>query len=117
MARVLVVDDEPQMRHVLRRFLESDGHEVHEAANGAQALAVLQETNIQIAFVDMLMPVMDGMGLIRRMHERFPDTRVVAMSTATDILDLPGREMKIEQVLEKPFTRKEALNALERALS
>ncbi len=117
MANILVVDDEAPMRTVLRRFFEAAEHKVLEAPNGAQALAELQNETIDVAFVDMAMPVMDGLGLLRRMRERFPEVHVVAMSRAVEVLDLPQREMKIVGVLEKPFTRDEALEALAAALS
>lgn len=116
MATVLVVDDERPMRQVLRRFLEAEGHEVREAPNGAEALAVLQKHQIQMVFTDMAMPVMGGFALLQRMHTRFPDVKVVAMSSAEEILDLPAREMKIVCTLAKPFSREEALEALSQAL-
>ena len=50
------------------------------------------------------------------MSKRFPDVKVVAMSIAAEILDLPAREMKIVCTLEKPFSREEALEALSQAL-
>jgi len=116
MATVLIVDDERPMRQVLRRFLEPEGHEVHEAANGAEALAVLQKHEIQIAFTDMAMPVMGGFALLQRMSQRFPDVKVVAMTSAAEILDLPAREMKVLCTLEKPFTKEDALEVLSQVL-
>ena len=116
MTRILVVDDELPLRHILKLFFEAEGHEVHEASNGAQALAILQKHPIPVAFVDLAMPVMDGFGLLRRMGRRFPNVKVVVMSGAVELLDLPEREMKITRVLEKPFTREEALAALAHVL-
>lgn len=116
MPTILVVDDERPMRLMLRRFLEPEGHEVYEAPNGAEALAVLQKHQVQVVFTDMAMPVMGGFALLQRMHTRFPDVKVVAMSTAAEILDLPAREMKIVCTLEKPFGREETLGALSMAL-
>lgn len=68
MARILVVDDEPDERFLLRRVFERAGHEVTDAADGAAALAIARELLPDLVVTDMRMPVMDGAELIRRLR-------------------------------------------------
>ena len=68
MARILVVDDEPDERFLLRRMLEREGYEVLDASDGAGALAIVRESLPDLVLTDMMMPVMDGAELIRRLR-------------------------------------------------
>src|SRR6266705_684210 len=65
MPRILVVDDEPDQRFMLRRIFERAGHDVTEVGDGAAALAVVRESPPDLVVTDMMMPVMDGPELIR----------------------------------------------------
>jgi two-component system chemotaxis response regulator CheY len=67
-ARILVVDDEPDQRALLRRIFERAGHEVRDAGNGAAALKAVAESVPDLVVTDMMMPVMDGPELIRRLR-------------------------------------------------
>ncbi len=68
MSRVLVVDDEPDLRYILRRIFEGAGHEVMDAGDGADALVAVQASTPDLIVTDMMMPVMDGTELIRRLR-------------------------------------------------
>jgi circadian clock protein KaiC len=68
MGRILIVDDEPDERFMLRRTLERAGHEVTDAADGAAALAIARELLPDLVVTDMRMPIMDGPELIRRLR-------------------------------------------------
>ena len=70
MSRILVVDDEPDERFLLRRMFEREGYEVLDACDGAAALAIVRESPPDLILTDMMMPVMDGAELIRRLRER-----------------------------------------------
>jgi CheY-like chemotaxis protein len=67
-ARILVVDDEPAQRFALRRILERAGHEVTDAGDGAAALRAVRESPPDLVVTDMMMPVMGGEELIRRLR-------------------------------------------------
>jgi CheY-like chemotaxis protein len=67
-ARILVVDDEPDQRFLLRRIFERAGHEVTEAADGATALKAVRELSPDLVVTDMMMPVMGGVEFIRCLH-------------------------------------------------
>lgn len=118
MSTILVVDDEDCIRHVLRRFLEGQGHDVLEAADGLEALVVLEEHTVGLAIVDLMMPRMDGLELLRRAQRDFPGTRAVVISALhQDKLDLAGREANVVGLVRKPFEFVEIADALHEALS
>ncbi len=106
---VLIVDDSGVMRSIVIRSLEMAGMdmgEVHQAANGQEGLDVLATEDIDIAFVDINMPVMDGMEMIDRVRrgDDLPDLPIVVISTE-------GSETRIERIehygarfIHKPFT-------------
>src|SRR3984957_9156427 len=68
MPKILIVDDEPDERFLIRRMFERAGHEVVEADNGAAALDIVRESPPDLVVTDMMMPVMDGAELIRRLR-------------------------------------------------
>ena len=59
-SKILVVDDEPDIRELIRFYLEKEGFTMLEAANGKQALDIFENDYIDLAVVDVMMPVMDG---------------------------------------------------------
>ena len=69
MAKVLIVDDEPNIRFVLRIAFEADGHTVVEAGDGKSALAAVAADRPDLVTTDFMMPVMDGAELIRELRE------------------------------------------------
>ncbi len=109
MAKILVVDDEEQMRRVLRRFLETEGHNVLDAGDGVEALALLEQESADLVITDLGMPVMDGFELLRRMSQKYPDVKAITMSTEGSVLDFADREACIVASMEKPFTRDEVI--------
>ncbi|MGH7710639.1 MAG: HD-GYP domain-containing protein [Gemmatimonadaceae bacterium] len=82
---VLIVDDEPQLRRVLSRLMLSDGFEVDEATNGAEALSALERRPATVVLSDMYMPEVDGMELLRAVRARHPDTAVIMITAVTDV--------------------------------
>jgi len=82
---VLVVDDEEAMRALLVDFLSHDGHLVEVARNGKQALAVLKEREFDVMITDLRMPDMDGMMLLKRAKDAWPDMPVVMVTAFSSI--------------------------------
>ena len=86
MTQILVVDDETNMRKVLRALLERDGYEVQLAENGLEALEILQNHHVDIVVTDLRMPGLDGMSLLRRVIEEYQGVPVI-MITAHGTVD------------------------------
>ena len=106
MARVLIVDDDPMLCEVLDLFLSSDGHEVATAADGRSALAGLQDKPVDLAIVDLLMPVKEGFETILELKRLPPCVRVIAMSGgsalgSTDFLAM-ATKLGADEALRKP---------------
>jgi CheY-like chemotaxis protein len=83
LSKILIVDDEPANRLLLRRIFERAGHEVADAGNGADALQAVGESRPDLVVTDMMMPVMDGAELIRRLR-REPATAAIPILATSD---------------------------------
>ncbi len=80
MARILVIDDDDQIRRVLRRALEAEGHEVLEAGNGKTALRVHRTSPAELVITDIHMPEMSGIELATSIRKIRPETKVLFIS-------------------------------------
>jgi CheY-like chemotaxis protein len=123
MPRVLVVDDQAHVRAVIAISLQGMGFEVVGVADGAAALNEFQGSAFDLAVVDIYMPGLDGVKLIKAMRQRLPDFPVVAMSgvflasqrmTLDYLPGLPGLT-KIT-CLKKPFRPGDILSAVQTAM-
>jgi diguanylate cyclase (GGDEF)-like protein len=106
--RILIADDDTASRHLLRRRLECEGHEVVEAANGIEALDALQQAACDLVLLDIMMPAMDGFQTLAKLKldHRLRELPVIMIS-ALDELQSVVRciEMGAEDYLPKPFNR------------
>ena len=84
MSRILVVDDEPDQRFLLRRIFEQAGHEVSDAGNGAAALQAVRESAPNLVVTDMMMPVMGGVELIRCLRADPAMARIPVLAASGD---------------------------------
>jgi CheY-like chemotaxis protein len=101
----LVVDDEPDMRYLLRRIFERAGHEVVDAGHGAAALLAVQVSPPSLVVTDMMMPVMDGTELIRRLRADPATERIPILAATGD----PQLATGADAVLPKPYLRAQLL--------
>src|ERR1700691_5957100 len=99
MARILVVDDEPAERFLVGRTLRKAGHEVTVAENGADGLKAALESPPDLVVTDVMMPVMDGAELIRRLHGD-PATAGIPILAASGSTHLAAAA---DAVLKKPY--------------
>jgi DNA-binding NtrC family response regulator len=102
---VLVVDDEKNIRLTMSRALEDIEVDVTTADSGAEALAALARRHVDVVLLDLRMPGMDGIEVLRRVAREYPDTRVIII-TAYGTVERAVEAMKLGAVdfLEKPVT-------------
>jgi CheY-like chemotaxis protein len=101
-ARLLVVDDDPDVRLVTAEMLRASGYIAEVACDSDEALAILEEdTGFDALLVDYLMPGMDGMALVRHLRKERPALRVLLMTGYADLND--GDEVDISDIIRKPF--------------
>ena len=116
-ARVLIVDDEPRLRQVLARLMTRDGFECSDAADGAAALAALEQESVPLVLSDLRMPGMDGIELLRQIRERWPDTAVVMITAVADVeVAVNCLALGAMDYLTKPFHLQEVRARVRQAL-
>jgi CheY-like chemotaxis protein len=116
---VLLVEDEGAVREAAKRMLRKYGYTVHEATNGEQALAVWDSVGdaVDLVLTDVVMPVMGGAELSRRLRQLRPGLRVVFMSGYTQgTLELSSMDERATRFLPKPFTADQLMGALQELL-
>lgn len=103
---VLLVEDEPAVRGLFAMCLRKDGYFVLEASNGAEALAIIEQTGrVDLVVTDVVMPVMKGTELAQRLREKFPTLRFIFVSGYVVHDELgPNAEL-----LQKPFLKGDLL--------
>lgn len=106
---ILVVDDDPRIRSMLRRYLTGEGFAISEAADGTAMRAVLDREAIDLVLLDLVMPGEDGLSLARhiRQHSEIP---VIMLSGKGDLIDrVVGLEAGADDYITKPFELREIL--------
>lgn len=117
MARILVVDDELNTVHVLALILEQEGYEVLKATDGLQAMEAITHHAPDLVLTDVLMPVMDGYALYKKLKES-PETAhlpVVVMTAHTAMVDT-FEAVGVDRFLEKPVEKQDLLTTIETLL-
>lgn len=104
MATVLLVEDDPAVRSALGRLFAHLGHRLLQTGDAVEAYAALQKHRVSIAFVDMNLPVVSGLAILRRIRTTYPEVALVAMSGVAEALDGAMEELGEAYVLVKPFT-------------
>ncbi|MDQ0207069.1 response regulator [Alkalicoccobacillus murimartini] len=104
MKKLLVVDDQYGIRVLLNEILQKDGYEVFQAANGVQAIEIVGKENPHLILLDMKIPGMDGLEILRRIKLTHPDMKVIMM-TAYGELNLINEAIRLGAVnyFSKPF--------------
>src|SRR3954447_12975166 len=106
MADVLVVDDDPDLRELLVFSLEDDGHTVRVAGDGDEALAALEAQAPDCLVLDIMMPGLDGYGVLRSRRQQglAPEMRILILTCKTSERDyVRGWELGADEYLTKPF--------------
>ena len=117
MTRILVIDDDAQIREVLKQSLERVGYETLVAADGKAALKLNHATPVDLIITDIIMPEMEGLETIMEFRRCFPSVRVIAISGGGRIG--PFEYLKLAEMLgaqktiEKPFELRELVRSIQ----
>ena len=112
MTQICLMDDDRDVRRILRTQLEAAGYDVIEASNGHEGLRLLAQNACDIAIVDLIMPEKEGLSTILEIKERFPRVRMLAI-TGRDVQYLKlARELGAEETLSKPIHAAALLEAV-----
>jgi DNA-binding NtrC family response regulator len=116
-ARILTVDDAPMVRRWCASVLLRAGHEPIEAASGAEALHLYEQHRPDLVLLDIVMPGQSGLAVLKELHDRHPDARVVMLTTKAelDAIDEADR-LGARDFLVKPCGDRDLLSAVEQAL-
>ena len=120
MARILLIDDESQIRSMLRLMLERVGYDVIEAADGMEGIKQYRDNPADLIITDLIMPNKDGIGTIIELKKEFPQVKIIAMSGGgvnrpEGYLD-GAKKLGATRTLTKPIDRDEMLNAVRETL-
>ncbi|MGQ8872036.1 response regulator transcription factor [Paenibacillus polysaccharolyticus] len=103
---LLLVDDEPRIRHIVAEYFVQDGWEVIEAGDGGEALSILKKERVDLMIMDIMMPKMDGWSLCReiRKYTALPIIILTAKSDEEDMIK--GYDLGADEFVSKPFSPK-----------
>ncbi len=116
MSSVLIVDDEPAMREILRRWLAPAGYDTREAPDADTALDLLTVSASDVVLCDVTMPGHDGLWLVQRLRERFPTLAVVLVTAVDAVPPTVSLQGGVVEYLVKPVEPGRLLAAVSRAV-
>ena len=118
MAKILIVDDEPRIRDLIREHLQFAGYTCAEAGDGTEALSELSKGDIDLVILDIMMPFMDGMTCLREMRTRKIMTPVIMLTACSEEYDkLAGLEGGADDYVVKPFSPRELVARVKAVLA
>ena len=109
MHKLLIVDDEPKIREVIREYAEFNGYEVEEAADGMSAVGLCKLNHYDLVILDIMMPKLDGFSACKEI-KKIQDVPIIMLSARGEEYDkLFGFELGIDDYIVKPFSPKELM--------
>lgn len=107
--KVLIVDDEDMIRNVLKEYVEFEGNEAFEAADGMEAVRMCRDNDYDVILMDVMMPRLDGFSAVKEI-KKIKDIPVIMLSARGEEYDkLFGFEMGVDDYVTKPFSPKEVM--------
>ena len=121
MERVLVIDDDEQVRALLYEILDRAGFAVMEASNGEEGLKLYRNQPADLVITDLIMPEKEGVETIMELRSQFPNARIIAISGGEraggrDYLPIAAK-LGARRTVAKPFSRQEILDAVRETLT
>lgn len=107
--KVLIADDEAEIRDLLHLYLEKDGYDVLEAEDGAQALSLLQSEEVDLVILDIMMPGIDGYRVLRNIRENNNIPVIMLSAKSSDADKILGLDLGADDYITKPFQPLEAV--------
>lgn len=103
MTKILIVDDDPNIRELAGHFLRNEGFDIHEAGDGEEALSVLQSVKADLVILDIMMPNMDGWELCRELRGFYDCPLLMLTAKGETSQKVKGFELGTDDYLVKPF--------------
>lgn len=114
--KILVVDDEKDIRNLVSAYLEREGYRVFEAANGSEAIQIARATRPDIIVLDIMLPAMSGLEVLSTLRSE-SDVYVIMLTAKTEEVDkIVGLNMGADDYLTKPFSPRELVARINAAL-
>jgi len=115
--RLLIVDDEGDLRNLLSRVLTSEGYEITTASNGAEAIAILQKEAFDVALLDILMPEENGMTVLKHIKEHHPGMKSIMITAYSNLhTAIEAKEFGAAEFISKPYKLETIRLALRKVL-
>ena len=120
MYSILIVDDDAPLRLMLQQVLTRASYRASVASNGREGLELFEKSPADLVIMDLIMPEKEGIESIRELHQRFPQTKILAISGgmrggSMDMLPM-ARMLGADRGLAKPFSHRELLSVVEELL-
>ncbi|QGQ97377.1 DNA-binding response regulator [Paenibacillus psychroresistens] len=109
MTKILIVDDDPHIRELLRVLLRNEGYEIYEAEDGLLALSLLESIKVDMVILDIMMPNMDGWELCREVRKQYDLPMLMLTAKGETMQKVKGFEHGTDDYLVKPFEPQELL--------
>ncbi len=107
--KVLIVDDEDMIRNVLKEYVEFEGNQAYEAADGMEAVRLCRDNDYDVILMDIMMPKLDGFSAVKEI-KKIKDIPVIMLSARGEEYDkLFGFEIGVDDYVTKPFSPKEVM--------
>ncbi|MBI1805050.1 MAG: response regulator [Ignavibacteriae bacterium] len=115
--RILIVDDEDDLRELLSHVLSTQGYEIQSASNGEEAIAALQRGSYDLALLDIQMPKMNGIQVLQFINKNAPSTKAIMLTGYSDLKNaMEAREFGARDFISKPYKLDDILSTIQRVL-
>jgi DNA-binding NtrC family response regulator len=115
--KVLVIDDDASIRDVLKDYLQEHGFEVMLAADGLEGLDMIKQGGHDILILDIRMPYVSGIGLLKIIKQHSPDTPVICMTGYGESPEKIAEQERVDVILSKPFDLQDLLQEIQKRLA
>lgn len=121
MPSVLVVDDEDQLRRLIREILEQAGYQVTEARDGKEAVLQYRLAPADVVIMDILMPEQDGLETTSTLRREFPNVKIIAITGSSEMIGIlsfldVAKMLGAHRALQKPFEMQTLLDTVQAEL-